>query len=373
LNRFVRLPWRLYRDDAAWIPPLEVEIKEFLDRKRHPFYQHGDATAFLAYKENEVVGRILVADDPRYNEQNKTNVAPFGMFECIDDQEVADALFETAAGWARRRGRDAIWGPIDYSTNYCCGLLIDGFETPPRLMMPHHRPYYSQLFENWGFLKNKDLYAWWFQDPKNFAERWRPILDRKIKRSGVTVRPFSRKHFKEEVHRCMEIFDSSRKDWWWACVTMTDAEVEFLVKRLAMFAHTNEVLIAEVDGQAVGFSITMPDVNEAIAPLKGKLTWFGLPVNFLRMMWRLRRVRTARMMVLCVRDGYRKRGIGEKLILESLNYGKHVTHYTGAELSWTDEDNDQINRLIERVGAERYKTYRVYEKRISPAKPEEST
>jgi GNAT superfamily N-acetyltransferase len=146
---------------------------------------------------------------------------------------------------------------------------------------------------------------------------------------------------------------------------MTDAEVDFLVKRLAMFANTNEVLIAEVDGVAVGFSITMPDVNEAIAPLNGRLTWWGLPFNFFRMMWRLRRVRTARMMVLCVRDGYRKRGIGEKLILESLNYGKHVTRYTGAELSWTDEDNDQVNRLIQRVGAELYKTYRVYDKPIA--------
>lgn len=365
LNRFVRLPWRLYRNDPAWVPPLEIDIKEFLDKKRHPFYQHGEADIFLALRDGEPVGRILVADDPRYNEENRANIATLGMFESIDDQQVADALFETAAHWARKRGRETIWGPIDYSTNYCCGLLVDGFETPPRLMMPHHPPYYARLFQNHGFRKNKDLYAWWFQDPKNFAERWRPILERKIKRTGVTVRPFSRKHFKEEVRRCMEVFDHSRKDWWWACVSMTDAEVDFLVKRLAMFANTNEVLIAEVDGLAVGFSITMPDVNEAIAPLNGRMTWWGLPVNFFRMMWRLRRVRTARMMVLCVRDGYRKRGIGEKLILESLNYGKHVTRYTGAELSWTDEDNDQVNRLIQRVGAELYKTYRVYDKPIA--------
>src|SRR5207302_702187 len=144
-NAFIKFPWRIYRDDPAWVPPLIIERKGFLDPKRHPFYQHGEAALFLARRDGEIVGRIMASDDPRYNELHKTNVACFGLFECIEDRQVVAALFGAAEDWARRRGRNEIMGPIDYSTNYMCALLIDGFEHPPTLLTSHNPPYYQPL------------------------------------------------------------------------------------------------------------------------------------------------------------------------------------------------------------------------------------
>ena len=168
LNAFIKFPWRIYKNDPAWVPPLIIERKEFLSRK-HPFYEHGDSALFLARSGGELVGRIMVSDDPNYNALHKTNVGCFGLFESIDDPAVATALFEVGAAWLRARGRDEIMGPIDYSTNYVCGLLVDGFKFPPMLLTSHNPPYYSALIERWGFEKTMDLYAWWFANPAEAA------------------------------------------------------------------------------------------------------------------------------------------------------------------------------------------------------------
>ncbi|MDR1384826.1 MAG: GNAT family N-acetyltransferase [Planctomycetaceae bacterium] len=363
--QFIDFPWQIYRDDPYWVPPLKIDVQNTLNPKKHPFLKHGDMAKFLAVRDGQVVGRILASDDPRYNEQNRTNVGNFGLFESVDDQEVADALFEQAAIWVRKKGRNAIMGPVTYSTNYECGTLIDGFDSPPRLMMPHNPPYYSQRIEAWGFEKDKDLYAWWFNDPYDIVQKWQPFLDRIVSRqTGITVRPFSRRNFEKDVQQCMKIYDHARKNWWWACVELTSAEVRYYAKQLSMFGDENMVLLAEKDGEPIGFSITMPDLNEVIRPLNGRLTWWGLPVGVWRFYRGLKQVETARMMVLCVLPDYRQRGVAERLILETLNYGKNTRKFKAGELSWTDEDNTKINRIIERVGAKRYKTYRVYIKSL---------
>src|SRR6476469_7644181 len=156
-DAFIKFPWRIYANDPAWVPPLLLERKEFLDRAKHPFFEHGKAELFLARRDGEIVGRILVSDDPHYNRIHGSNVGCFGMFETIDDQEVAKELFEAAARWLRDLGRDEILGPIDYSTNYLCGLLVDGFAHTPMLLTGHNPPYYSRLIESWGFEKAIDL------------------------------------------------------------------------------------------------------------------------------------------------------------------------------------------------------------------------
>jgi len=365
LDRFVDLPWRIYKDDPNWVPPLKWDVKAMLNPKQHPFFRHGVAAKFLATCHEEVVGRILASDDPRYNEQNHTNLGHFGFFESINDQVVADALFKRAAAWLRARGRDTIVGPVAFSTNYECGTLIDGFDTPPRMMMPHNPAWYPVLMEGWGFEKDKDLYAWWFDDPYDIVQKWQPFMDRVASRNAdITIRPFSRKHFARDVERCIRIYDDARKNWWWACVALSEAEVRYFAKQLNMFADENLVLIAEKDGQPIGFSITVPDINEAIRPLNGRLTWWGLPIGLWRFFRNLKQVKTARMMVLCVLPEYRQRGVAERLIIDTLNYGKNTKQFSGGELSWTDEDNDKVNRIIKRIGAQRYKTYRVYKKRL---------
>ena len=365
LSLFIDFPWQIYRDDPNWTPPLKLEIKNTLNPKKHPFFQHGDAAKFLAVRNGQVVGRILASDDPRYNEQNQTNLGNFGFFESINDQTVADALFDRATEWVRAKGRDEIMGPVMFSTNYECGMLIDGFDMPPRVMMPHNPTYYPELIENWGFEKNKDLYAWWFNDPYDIVQKWQPLMDRVASRNvDITIRSFSREHFERDVQRCMQIYDHARKNWWWACVALTAAEIRFFSKQLNQFADENMILIAEKNGQPIGFSITVPDLNEAIRPLNGRLTKWGLPIGVWRFYRELKRVKTARMMVLCVLPEHRHRGVAERLIIDTLNYGKNTKLFTAGELSWTDEDNDKVNRIIERVGAKRYKTYRVYKKSL---------
>jgi GNAT superfamily N-acetyltransferase len=338
-----------------------VEVKKFLDPKVHPFLWHGAAAQFLALRGGEAVGRILVSDDPNYNRVHGTNVGCFGMFESQDDEKVASALLDAAASWLRARGRTAIQGPIDYSINYACGLLIDGFDTPPRFMMNHNPPYYGRLLESWGLAKAKDLYCWWFDgyDPKLNA--WQERAQRVAKRRGVTVRPFEKRNFQSEL-ACLRVLYRSAYEENWGFIDMSDAEFQYFAKRLSEVADPNLVLLAEVDGKPAGFAITMPDLNEAIQPLHGRLTTWGLPIGLARLLWRLARVKNARVMVLVVAPGYRRRGVAELLIHQTFEYGRKTRRMEGAELGWTLEDNHVINRTIEAVGGRRYKTYRVYQK-----------
>lgn len=363
LDQFVRTPWSIYANDPNWVPPLVSDVKQFLNRKRHPFYRHGEAVQFLALENGRTLGRILVSDDPRYNEHHESNVGCFGMFECVDDRSTAHRLLDAAAGWLRGRGRTSIMGPIDYSTNYGCGLLVDGFDTPPRILMNHHLPYYASLLESWGLAKVKDLYAWWFVDPYDLVAKWRRRADWLARRGGVTIRPFSKKDFQAEVERCYQVYNDAQKDHW-GFVELTSAEFHYFAKQLAKIGVTQQVLMAEVQDKLVGFSITLPDVHEAIRPLDGRLTTLGLPIGLARLLYRMPRIKTARMAVLVLLESYRRRGIAELLILETLEYGKNSIGYTGAELGWTLEDNELVNRTVARVGGQRYKTYRVYEKRI---------
>jgi GNAT superfamily N-acetyltransferase len=363
LDRFIRLPWRIYEGDPHWIPPLVSEVKAFLDRRKHPFYKHGDATQFLALRGGETVGRILVSEDPNYNRRWDASAGCFGMFESVDDPQTAHSLLDAAAAWLNGRGLTGLLGPIDYSTNYPCGLLIDGFDTPPRVLMNHSRIYYRRLLESWGLEKCNDLYCWWFVDPHNLIERWRDRLERIAKRSGVTIRKFNNADFEAEVERCREIYNAAMRNHW-GFVHLTEDEFKAYAKQIARIAQEDQVLIAEVEGKAVGVSVTLPDINEAIKPLNGRLTTWGMPVGLLRLARNMRRIKTARMMILDVLEGYRRRGVAELLILRTLDYGKNVLHYDGAELGWTLEDNDMVNRTIESVGGRKYKTYRIFEKAI---------
>lgn len=364
LDQFCKVAWSIYVDDPHWVPPLLVEVKEFLNPRKHPFYLHGAATCFLATRGGVPVGRILASDDPRYNQVHGENVGCFGMFESIDDREVAHGLLRAAADWLRGRGRSSIRGPIDYSLNYPSGLLIEGFETPPRVMMNHNRPYYAGLLESWGLAKVKDLYSWWFLDPHDMLSMWRRRAERLARRGGVTVRPFREHDFEAEVGRCQAVYNEAFKENW-GYTPVSDAEFRYLAKRLAQLTKAELVLLAEADDRPVGVSITMPDINEAIRPLNGRLTNFGLPINLARLAYRTRHVKTARLAIFGVVQGYRRRGIAELMILRTLDYGRNTMGYTGAELSWTLEDNHRVNRTLEAVGARRYKTHRIYEKSLA--------
>ena len=363
LNAFLEVPWSIYAGDPQWVPPLMLDQKEFLNSRKHPFYLHGAAEKFVAYRDGVPRGRILVSDDPRYNAEHKTNLGCFGMFESADDPEMAQALVDSASQWLRARGRTSILGPIDYSTNYTCGLLVEGFHTPPRIMDNHNPPYYGPLLESCGLAKAKDLFSWWFVDPKDMGAMWRERAERILNRGKITIRAFNLRDFDADVQRCNAVYNGSMERNW-GFVSLTEAEFRFMALRLKEMAEPRMVLLAEVDGWPVGFSITLPDLNEAARPLNGRLFPYGLPFNLVRFLWRKRHIKSARMIVLDVLEKYRRRGIAEMLILKTLDFGKNVAKYTGAELGWTLEDNYLVNQTIEAVGAKKSKVYRIYEKPI---------
>ncbi len=359
-DTFVRVPWPIYERDPVWVPPLLIERKEFIDPRKQPFYQHGFAAQFIATIHGQPVGRISVSDDPRYNALHGTNAGCFGLFESIDDLKVTRALLNEAEQWLRARGRTQLLGPIDYSMNYACGLLVDGFGTPPRVLMNHNPPYYQRLLESCGLVKAKDLYSWWFTDVLKLEEKWLRFAQRMKQRGRVTIRPFNKRDAKAEIERCKQIYNAA---WLanWGFVPMTDSEFNDFAKHLFYLVPSELVLLAEVDAQVVGMAMTLPDFNEAMKPLNGRLMRWGLPIGALQLYRNLKRIHVGRLVALGVLDNYRRRGVSELLILQTLINGKAL-QYHQAELGWTLEDNQLINRAIETVGGERYKTYRIYEK-----------
>ncbi len=360
---FIELPKRIHQRDANWVAPLDMQVREFLDPKKHPFYKHGAAQAFLARRDGQVVGRIVVSDDPAYNKVHGTNLGCFGMFEVIDDVRTARALLDRACAWLRARGRTQIMGPVDYSTNYPCGLLVDGFDTPPVVMMNHQPAYYERLFKRYGLEKAKDLYAWWFSREHNMDAAWSDRVTRLTERYQVKVRPLDMNDFDAEIARCKQIYHQSLEQNW-GFVKMSDAEFDHLARDLKRLAVPELVQFAEVDGKQVGVSITLPNINEAIQPLGGRLMNGGLPIGLIRLAMRLKKIRTGRLAVLGVVPGYRKRGVAESLIWQTLRTSIDKFDYQGAECSWTLEDNTLVNRMIERVGGKKYKTYRIFSKSL---------
>jgi GNAT superfamily N-acetyltransferase len=365
-DAFIKFPWRIYRNDPVWVPPLIIERKGFLDRKRHPFYQHGDAALFLARSRSrgsEVVGRIMASDDPNYNSLHQTNIGCFGLFDCIDDRNVAAALFATAVDWLRNKGRIEIMGPIDYSTNYVCGLLIDGFEFAPTILTAHNPPYYRDLIEACGFMKEKDWYAWWFADPAQAAARLRPLAQRFGKRRSVKIRPGNLKNIREESRWLRQIYNQAwEKNW--GFVPFTEAEFEFMRKEMQPLLIPEFVWIAEIADEPVGFILCLPDINVALRKLNGRLTRWGLPIGLIKLLYLKGRLKTARLIALGVVEKYRRAGIAETLVLRVIEETMIKRGFTG-ELSMTLEDNVMINRFLEAIGASRYKTYRIYKKTLA--------
>ena len=362
-DAFIKFQWQIYTNDQVWVPPLIIERKKFLDRKQHPFYRHGDAALFLARKNGKIGGRIMASDDPNYNSLHQTNTGCFGLFECIEDEDVAAALFDAAASWLGKKGRTEMMGPIDYSTNYVCGLLIDGFQFPPTILTAHNPPYYRQLIENCGFTKTKDWYAWWFADPSNASARLRRLATRLKERWPVMIRPANLRNLRDESRRLRQIFNQAwEKNW--GFVPFTEAEIEFMTEELKPVIVPEFAWVAEIGSEPAGFILCLPDINVVLRDLNGRLTRFGLPIGLIRLLTYKNRAQQGRLIALGVVKKYRRAGIAEMLVLRIIEETMVKRGMTG-EMSMTLEDNYMINRFLEAIGAERYKTYRIYSKSVS--------
>ncbi|CAN5593114.1 GNAT family N-acetyltransferase [soil metagenome] len=358
LRRFIRVAWRQNARDPMWVPPLLLAQKTLLDPKKHPFHQHADVAYFLAEKDGEAVGRIAAIVNHLHNEFHEEKTGFFGFFESDDDPEIARALLDAAAGWLRERGMERMRGPANFSSNEEWGLLVEGFDTPPMIMMAHNPPYYARLIEAAGLEKVKDLLAYWMDDPTPH-ERLVKGFERIARRRGLTIRSLDMRRFRQEVDTIKEIYnDAWQKNW--GFVPMTDAEFEQMAKEMKPVVDPHLCLIAEVNGEPVGFSLTLPDLNQALKQLpNGRL----LPFGIFRLLWEKRKLRGLRVITLGFKQGYQHLGLGLGLYLRSWQVGAE-RGYQHAEASWILEDNWDMRRPLENMGARVYKRYRLYERAL---------
>jgi GNAT superfamily N-acetyltransferase len=368
-DEFIFFQWVPYKGNPYWVPPLISERREFYDKTRHPFHLHAEVAMFLAKRDGQTVGTIYATDNRAHNEFQHENVGMFGGFECLNDQAVADALFDRAAEWLKARGRSAIRGPFNFSTNEECGLLIDAFDDSPRLMMTYNPPYYRELIERAGFTKAMDMYAYLkdvsqLRSMDAFPEKLRRVTEKAMQHRQITIRKIDMKHFEEEVDRVKAIYNSA----WarnWGFVPMTEAEFEHLAKGLKMVLDPDLIFIVEAKGEPVGFGLTIPDVNEPLRrayPRPGVPEWWTLMKFFYNMKFR-KVMKYIRVLVLGVLAEYRVTGIDGMLYVKSAEEAIKKGYYLG-ESSWILENNYPMRNALEKIDSVIYKTYRIYEKAL---------
>ena len=363
LKKFIRLPWKIYRNDPAWIPPLIQERLQFLNKKKNPFFEHAEAELFLAERGGEIVGRISAHIDRLHNQTHHDKTGFFGLFEAINDPEVAEVLLNQAAAWLRERGMKTIRGPCSFSMNEEPGVLIEGFECPPFPLMNHTPRYYPQLLERWGMKKIKDLYAWRYDATKPVPEAPLRIAEEVRKHPGLRLREVSKKTLDRDIWEIMEVVNSAWQNNW-GFVPLTKNEIRKAAKDFKLFLDPKVAFIAEMDGKPAAICLAIPNIHEAIKDLNGRLFPFG----FFKLLYRIkaRKIRSARLMLLGVKKEYRGSVLGglSVLLYVKIHQEGKTRGYTMGELSWTLEDNQKINAGIEFMGGERYKTYRIYERTI---------
>lgn len=356
-SEFIKLPYKLHKQYSAWVPPLISEVKDVLNTRKNPFYEHASIKLFLARRNGKVVGRIAAIIDRNYIEACGEQVGLYGFFECIEDQEVADALFEHAAQHFKDNGMKKMLGPSNPSMNDELGVLVNAFDLSPAIKMPWNPSYYPILFERAGFVKAMDLFAWTL-DVKDVSDRLKRLGLMILKRTKVTFRNPDMKNFDREIKLLREIYNSAWSENW-GFVPWTEAEFEHAARSLKKVIDPDIVLVAEVDGKPVGFSMALPDINIALKHINGRLFPFGL----LKLLWYSRKINRLRVPILGVIKEYRGRGIDTALYYKSfhISTGKG---YSGGEMSWILENNTLMNRAVEMMGADKYKTYRLYERSL---------
>lgn len=359
---FLHFPWRIYRHDPYWVPPLLSEVEVKFDPQRNPFFKTGEVTRFLAYRGHQVVGRVAAIIDRRSNEELGERVGLFGFFETIDDLAVTEGLLGTAGDWLRARGMDTIRGPINFSPNDEHGLLIAGYESRPALLEAHNPPYYVPLIEGLGFRKQRDVYAYEGNrsdiggDLANLPSKMLRVAEAAYRRTKATVRAADPNRWEEEVALAHHIYDTALSTLP-LHVTISEEEFDRLASSFRPFFDPDLALVAEVEGQAVGFILTLPDINQALQHINGRL----LPLGWAKLWWHMRRIDVASCKVLAVLPEYRGRGLEALLMLETARRCWEKG-YQRMDFSMTGEENVMINRIAKRMGLRIYRHYRIYEK-----------
>lgn len=365
-NDFIDLPWDIYGDNPVWVPPLKIAVRDILSVEKNPFFKHAIMYPVIAYQNGKRVGRIVGVVDDHHNHFHKEQTGFFGFFECIDDQKIAHALLDEVTQWVKSRGMSMLRGPMNPSTNHECGLLVEGFEHSPSIMMTYNPPYYGKLLESWGLGKSKDLFAYDIDGrTARFAERLMAQSERLKQRSDIVLREINMRDFEGEIERVLEIYN----DAWeqnWGFVPMTPEEFRHMAKDLKAVLDPRLLLIAEIRGEAVAFALTLPDVNQAIAKVRdGKL----FPTGLLKLLWYTKGpgkkvINRCRILTLGIKKAFRNHALGPLLYTEYFKRGPGNGYPVG-EASWILDDNKAMNKALELMDGKRNKVYRIYDRALN--------
>ncbi len=355
-NSFIKFPLELYKNDSLYVPQLTADMKTHFSQE-NPFLKHADVKFFLALKDGNVVGRIVSIINPDHIEVQKEKAGFFGFFDCNNDKEISVALLSRVQNELESHGMEIMRGPMNFSTNEECGFLIDGFDSSPMLMMPYNPPYYNDLVAAFGMSKAKDLHAYIYDMQEELPEKVLRVAALAEKK-GITVRPIDKKDFMTDMKIFQDVYNSA---WGnnWGFIPITDEELYYSAKRLKPFAVSELTLIAEKDGQPIGFLGLIPDYNFVLKKMKGRLN----PLTIIKALYYSKKITDLRLLLYGIKPEYRNRGVDALLFKEG---HKNIIKggYKRIEFSWILEDNIQVIRICEMFGARLYKRYRIYEKAI---------
>jgi len=358
LGAFVDFPYGLFKGHPFWVGDLKKDVRHLLDLG-HPFWRHGERKLFMAGRNGRPVGRIAAIINSKHNAFHSEKCGFFGFFDCAEDTQAAGLLFDAALKWIKAKGMDKVRGPVNPSTNETCGLLIEGFDSPPMVMTPYNPPYYAGLIEAAGFFKAKDLYAFQAFIKNGFPERMEKIVRRMTRAGRITVELVDIKRLNEALADVKDIYNSAW-DANWGFVPMTNEEMDEMARGLKPLLKPEYLYFAKVDGHPAGFVLLLPDFNKALRGMNGSLN----PLNILPFLYKMfAPINRGRLLTLGVKKEFRHRGIELLLIKQAVASASKMGWEYG-DLSWTLEDNDLINNVILAVGGKVYKRFRIYEKAI---------
>ena len=357
LHTFIDFPHDLYAGDPNYVPELFMAQKDLFNKKKHPFHKHGKVNCFLAWQDGKIVGRIAAIKNPNYNKYHKSNVGFFGFYDYIDSKEVAAALLDKVKQFLAPEKYDSLMGPVNFSTNETAGTLIDGYDSPPKIMMTYNKPYYDRIQQTLGLKKEMDLFAFYIptDSVSDKSLRLSKMIEERLGRNGITIRNLSVKNIKEEIPGLHKVYNQAWENNW-GFVPMSQTEMEFLASELKLIADEEFCYVAEHNGEAVGISISLPDINEITKGFsKGRL----FPFNIIKLLMKKKSIKNVRIITTGVIDGYRKKGI------EAIFFAKNIEtarkkNLEGGEASWVLEKNELMIGAAEKLNGQKYKTYRIY-------------
>jgi GNAT superfamily N-acetyltransferase len=363
---FIEFQWEIYKGDPYWVPPLiHADRMPFFDKTKNPFFEHSDAQMYVARRAGKIVGTIIAILNNRHNQYHHETTGFFGGFECINDPSIAAALFGAATTWLKARGMTVLRGPATFSLNDECGLLVEGFDSEPQVLMTYNPRYYIDLVEGYGFKKAMDLWAWWV--PTDVAsttikQKLDRIVEMAQKRKHFTIRKIDFGQLDREVAALKEIYAGADNAWQdnWGHVPMTNHEIAHIVNNLKQFADPDFIHVAELNGKTIGMGVTLPNVNRALRKAYPNPKTPEL-LTLAKFLWyRRSMVNSVRIILLGVLKEYRMAGVDAALMKRALDVAIEK-NYTGGEMSWILENNDAMNRIISLAGSYVYKKYRIYD------------